>query len=105
MSSDEDVAAEVAGRLDAARAGLLQRRRQWLDTGELLTNIEAWGAVWRDSLGEADCALRRKVVAALAMAVFNCPGGCELRWRVRTGWNATMAGNDPAMVVFDTTSA
>ncbi len=81
MSSDEDAAAEIGGRLDAlarqqrdldaARAGLLQRRRQWLDTGELLTNVDAWCLVWRDNLGEEDCALRRKIVTALAMAVFN----------------------------------
>ena len=110
LSSDEDAAAEIAGQqrdLDAARAGLLQRR-QWSDTGELLANVEAWCIVWRGNLGEADCgteALRRKIVTALAMAVFTYPDGNEPRWRGCTDWNATMVGDDPAMVVADTTSA
>ena len=96
--------AELAGlakqrqALDARRSGLLAQRAAWEEQGRLLADLASWCETWRGNLNTADYALRRKILAALALTVELYPASHTPPYIVRTDWSAALQGGADAIV-------
>ncbi len=85
--------------LDARRQGLFAERAAWEERGRLLADLEAWCETWRGNLDTADYALKRKILAALALMVELCPASHTPPYIVRIGWSAALVGGDGEALV------
>ncbi len=90
--------AQQRQRLEERRDALASQHAAWMEKGQLLADLDARCAIWRENMDRADYALKRRIIIALDIRVSLRPADCHPRYTVESDWSVALEEDEPTIV-------